>query len=132
MAKITCGTRPPGAGLPEGDLKRREHLGVAIRVRPEMKRRAFSIAPALAGTASGNTELAVELNRMTLNRSVGWSLFRASRSASRACAIDVPDIEPEVSMTKIVSRGSRDATASGAPGGMTIRRSYRSPSTSSE
>ncbi len=44
---------------------------------------------------------------MTLKRSSGASRSRASASASRAWRIDVPAIEPEVSSTKITSRGSR-------------------------
>ncbi len=132
MAKITCGTRPPGAGFRKAISSAGSIWVPPLAYRPETKPRAFSRASRLAGTLSGNTDLALSLNPMTLNRSVGWSLPRASRSASRACAIAVPDIEPEVSMMKIVSLGSRDATAPGASGGMTIRRSYRSPSTSSE
>ena len=45
-----------------------------------------------------NSEVLVELNSMTLKRSPACSRSRAMDSASRACAMDTPSIEPDVSM----------------------------------
>ncbi len=81
---------------------------------------AVSTAPTSAGTLRGKSADACDEKRMTLKLSVGASRSMPSTSASRACSSGVPDIEPEVSMTKIVSRGSRAAAAPATSGGITM------------
>ena len=60
----------------------------------------------------------MELNWMRLKRSVGNNVLRPVSSASRACSIDEPDMDPEVSMMKITSRLERSVLRS--CGGMNI------------
>jgi len=64
--------------------------------------------------------LKLESNSMMLKKSSGCNSSRASRSACRAWMMDVPPIEPDVSMTKTVSRGMRTASMNASSGGITI------------
>ena len=61
---------------------------------------------ALAGNARANSRVALSLKRMTLKLSPGARRATPRRSAARACSIDGPPMEPEVSMMKITSRGA--------------------------
>jgi hypothetical protein len=56
---------------------------------------------------------------MTLKRSAGVSRSSASSSPALAWPIDVPPIEPEVSITKMTSRGKRFASCP-AVGGVSM------------
>ena len=81
------------------------------------------------GIGAPNSALVTELNSITLKRSPGDRRSSAICSASFACLIDVPSIEPDVSMMKTASRGLRGAPwpATGA-GGTIIASAYVLPS----
>ena len=70
------------------------------------------------GCASSNSMCVTELNSTTLKRSPDRRRSRAIKSAFFASLMDVPSIEPDVSMTKTVSRGSRTLVL--GAGGMII------------
>ena len=59
---------------------------------------------------------------MMLNRSSGVRPLNARDNAARACSIDVPNMEPDVSTMKIISRGCGDCSSGGDDDGMTISR----------
>ena len=67
--------------------------------------RACCTFSAVAGSAAGHIGRVEELNSTTLKRSRGVSVERPVARACFACWMEVPCIEPEVSMTKTVSRG---------------------------
>ena len=87
---------------------------VRFRVHPLLERPEVEVLceAALLGardvtSSSGETE-----NRFIIETTV--------KIGSRAWRIDGPDIEPEVSMTKVTSRGRRFTSSAGATGGMTV------------
>ncbi|MNL71551.1 hypothetical protein D3C87_1967170 [compost metagenome] len=81
---------------------------------------AFSRFSPVAGTRPLKKSVMVSSKRMTLKRSAGFSFDMASDRLLRACSIDGPDMEPELSMTKTTSRG--EGALAGAVGGVTKAR----------
>ena len=77
---------------------------------------ARAIFLALAFWLCPNSSLAVELNSTILNLSRLFKRLRASSKESLACLIDVPDIEPEVSIINIISRAIVDCIFSNLGG----------------
>ena len=65
----------------------------------------------VAGSVWREKVRVTELNSSTLNRSRGVSAASAWMTAAFACAIESPVMEPEVSMTRIISRGTRSIAA---------------------
>mgnify|MGYP006953447356 CR=1 FL=1 len=88
--------------------------------RSAMKSTACSWYQGRAGMDSSNRARVSELNSSTLKRSSGSRNASPCANAARACSIEVPSIEPEVSTTNTTSRG-RGSMASGA-GGASINR----------
>ena len=64
---------------------------------------------------------------MTLKRSFACRPSSARARAVLACSIEVPCIDPDVSMTKIISRGIKGVVSSPVSGGMTISSRCGSP-----
>ena len=81
---------------------------------------AFASVAASTGMGAPNNALVTELNSITLKRSPGDKRSSAICSASFACLIDVPSIEPDVSMMKTASRGLRGVAESASAGGTII------------
>ena len=106
VMKTTCRTVPGAAAsssaaasagrisVPPSALERVDPVARQLDVRRVGR-------DAVAGRAAAGTQL----NSMTLKRSSGRSWSSARCSASLACLIDWPAIEPEVSRMKTVSRG---------------------------
>ncbi len=126
----------------EHDLAHETGSGVALSARlrarassrcrraREAPRRTNAHARAVAGSAgigAPNSARVTELNSITLKRSPGWRRSSAICSACFACLIEVPSIDPEVSMMNTASRGLRGASAA-AGGGTIIASAYVLPS----
>ncbi|MCY1238919.1 hypothetical protein D9M72_516800 [compost metagenome] len=74
----------------------------------------------VASVSSGKCTDIVSSKRMTLKRSSGFNLEIASARLSFACSIEGPAMEPELSMTKTISRLTGLASVSlAAAGGVT-------------
>src|SRR5262245_3012683 len=78
---------------------------------------AFRMAAVVTGCGEEKRERTVLLNWMTLNRSWVVNRVRAEASEALACSIEGPAIDPDVSMTKVRSRGMWGAASFCCVGG---------------
>ncbi len=99
VRNTTCRS-PPVPASPASAAVSAGSISVPPRARsPATKRFACATVAGSTGIGAPNSERVAELNSITLNRSPGANRSSAQPSASRACAIDTPSIEPEVSTT---------------------------------
>ena len=73
---------------------------------PSVNLRATAICSGLARVAWSNSRVIVSSKRITLKLSSGRRVPSAWSKLCLAAAIDSPDIEPLLSITKIISRGA--------------------------
>ena len=123
VMKITWRMRP-ASFFPSRAFPRAGSISVPpSALRCAVYARARRTVDGSAALGAANSDQVTLLNWMMLNRSRGLRRFIAMPSASLACFIEVPAMDPEVSMMKITSRGR--AWSRGAPsvsGGVTIIR----------